>query len=308
VGAKIQAGDWVLLSENPEAVVSALERGETDGILPAASAVMDRFAAFLKESGIPPMLDGFADYRQRKSITPFLFCNLLLHKSLFNIDSLSQIGPFLFRSPDTLRMLGFNMLQIQEGFYSGSQERPLNVESLGDFFAACRLEDFQANQREVLTRLLDKHPELLEEETLVMDCVDLRIPAGHRGRPEQRLELCVAGSLRRGQCLPLLWSIVDGSSQADITQGKALIDDMLPLLKSKVKRLLIDRGFLSGKWVGDLKARGIDTVIGLKTGMALHEDMLSLARLPETIWLKADLPKYNSPESRPTSRHMMSDN
>jgi len=65
--------DWVLPSENEDAVLSALER---------------------------------------RSIPAFLFCNLLLHKSLLNIGSLSQIGPILFSSPDTLRMLGFNMCRI----------------------------------------------------------------------------------------------------------------------------------------------------------------------------------------------------
>lgn len=293
-----------MLTENPEEVLAALERGESDGILPAVSGVMDRFAKFLSSSGIPSILDGFADYRSRRSIAPFLFCNLLLHKSLFDIDSLSRIGPFLFSSPDTLRALGFNMRQIQEGFYSGSAERPLNVEAVGDFFAASRPQDFQANQREVLIQLLIKHPELLEEGTLVMDCIDLRIPAGNRNRAEKHLEMCVICCSYKGECLPIFWSIIDANTQADITQGKALIDDMLPVLEGRARRLIVDRGFLSGKWMSDLKLGGIDTIIGLKTDMAIYTDMVSLASDPETIWLEADLPKYNGTKDIPLSRHI----
>jgi hypothetical protein len=304
VVTKVQPGDWVLLTENPEEVLAALERGESDGILPAVSGVMDLFAKFLSESGIPRVLDGFADYRSRRSIAPFLFCNLLLHKSVFNIDSLSRIGPFLFSSPDTLRALGFNMRQIQEGFYSGSAQRPLNVEAVGDFFAACRPQDFQANQKEVLIQLLIKHPELLEEGTLVMDCIDVRIPPGNRSRAEQHLEMCVICCLYRGECLPLLWSIIDAATQADITQGKALVDDILPIVEGRARRLIVDRGFLSGKWMSDLKQGGIDTVIGLKTDMVIYTDMVSLASDPETIWLKADLPKYTDTKSIPLSRHI----
>lgn len=304
VGKDVQLGDWVLLSENREAVLAALERGESDGILPAASAAMDRFAKLLNSSGILRVLGGFADYRSRESIPSFLFCNLLLHKAIFRLESLSRIGPFLFSSPDVLRMLGFNMRQIQEGFYSGSRERPLNVESVGDFFASCRLEDFQANQEEVLGLLVRRYPELFCDMSLVMDCIDVRIPAGARGRKEAHLDLCVICLSNQGECLPILWSIVDADTRADITQGKALVERLLSVVGKKVKRLIVDRGFLSGKWVAELKGKGIDTVIGLKTDMDLYTDMLSLVSEPETVWLPAELPKYGTGKPAPTARHI----
>lgn len=293
-----------MLSESEDAVLSALSRGETDGMLPAGSGAMDRFAKFLSESGVAEVLSGFADHRERRSIPAFLFCNLLLHKSLLNIGSLSQIGPILFSSPDSLRMLGFNMRQIQEGFYSGGTQRPLNVESVGDFFAACDLKDFQSNQKDVLRRLLSSYPELLAEGNLVMDCIEFSIPAGRGNDTEKRLEACVLCSTRHGECLPLLWSFINAKSQADITQGKALMAEALSTLGKKVKRLVVDRGFLSGEWVGELKKKRIDTVIGLKTDMVLYTDMLSLASDPETLWLNADLPKYRKSKSQPSSRHI----
>jgi len=304
VGKDVQLGDWVLLSENREAVLAALERGESDGILPAASSAMDRFAKLLNSSGILRVLGGFADYRSRESIPAFLFCNLLLHKAIFRLESLSRIGPFLFSSPDVLRMLGFNMRQIQDGFYSGSEERPLNVESVGDFFAACRLEDFQANQEEVLGLLIQQYPELFLEMSLVMDCIDVRIPAGARGRKEAHLDLCVVCLLTEEECLPVLWSIVDADKKADITQGKALVERLLSVVGKKVKRLIVDRGFLSGKWVAGLKRKGIDTVIGLKTDMDLYTDMLSLVTEEGTVWLSAQLPKYGAGKPAPTERHI----
>jgi len=304
VGKDVQLGDWVLLSEDREAVLSALERGESDGILPAASSAMDRFAGLLNESGILRVLGGFADYRSRESIPAFLFCNLLLYKAVFRLESLSRIEPFLFSSPDVLRMLGFNMRQIQDGFYSGSKERPLNVESVGDFFAACRFEDFQTNQEEVLGLLLQRYPKLFSNVSLVMDCVDVRIPAGARGRKEAHLEICVICLLSEGECLPILWSIVDANSQADVSQGKALVERVLCVVGKKVKRLIVDRGFLSGKWTEQLKRKGIDTVIGLKTDMVLYTDMLSLVTEPETVWLPAQLPKYGAGKPVPTQRHI----
>jgi len=302
VGKDVQLGDWVLLSENREAVLAALERGESDGILPAASSAMDRFAGLLNKTGVLRVLGGFADYRSRQSIPAFLFCKLLLHKAIFRLESLSRIEPFLFSSPDVLRMLGFNMRQIQDGFYSGSKERPLNVESVGDFFAACRMQDFQTNQEEVLGLLIARYPKLFSDMSLVMDCIDVRIPAGARGRKETHLEICVVCLLSGGECLPILWSIVDANSQADVSQGKALVDRLLSIVAKKVKRLIVDRGFLSGKWTAELKRKGIDTVIGLKTDMVLYTDMLSLTTEPETVWLPAELPNYGAGKPAPTAR------
>ena len=301
MGANVQAGEWILLSENTGAVLSALERGETDGILPAACGFMDRFAQFLIDLGVPSLLDAFPDHRERRSIAPFLFCNLLLHKSLFRLDSLSEVGPFLFSSPDVMRTLGFNMRQIQEGFYSGSGQRPFNVEAIGDFFAGCELGDFLSNQKEVIIGLIKKHPEIVEEGTLIMDCMDLRIPSGHNGRGEVHLEICVVCAWSRGEALPILWSIIPANSKADITQGKAMMDEVMAILGKKVKRLIVDRGFISGKWVTELKRQGIDTVIGLRTDMAIHVDMIALSQLPETVWLEAEPPKC---KNQPLCRHI----
>jgi hypothetical protein len=110
--------------------------------------------------------------------------------------------------------------------------------------------------------------------------------------------------LIEGECLPILWSIIDANSQADITQGKALVESLLSVVGKNVKRLIVDRGFLSGKWTAELKGKGIDTVIGLKTDMALYTDMLSLVTEPETAWLPAEPPKYGGARPAPTARHI----
>lgn len=301
MAGKRKTTEWILLSENPDEVLSALERGETDGIVPAASGLMDRFSQFMNEMGIFPILDGFADYRKRKSIPAFLFCNLLIHKALFRLKSLSQIGPFLFTCPDVIRTLGFNMRQIEEGFYSGSEQRPLNVEALGDFFAACSLSDFQTNQKRVLQMLLKQDADLLKEGTLIMDCVEAKIPAGNRGRKEKNLECCVVSAPSQNELLPLLWNFIPAKSKADINQGKEILEEILSIAGSDVKRLIVDRGFISGPWMSELKERGIDTVIGLKKDMSLYADMLGLTRCRDTQWLEVAVPKR---KNKPVSRHI----
>ena len=301
MGTKVQAGDWVLLTENPKAVLSALKRGETDGIVPAASGFMDRFAEFMIELGIPQMLDQFPDHRRRRWITPFLFCNVMLHKAIFRLESLSSIGPFLFSSPAVLRTLGFNLAQIRDGTYKGSIQKPFNEEAMSDFFAACRPADFLSNQKSILKWLLMRHPEILEDGSLIMDCLYIRVPPGKDGKEQTHIDLCLVCGCSQGELFPLLWSLLPCNTSADITQGKALIDELMGLVERQVKRLIVDRGFMSGEWVSRLKQRGVDTVIGLRSDMGLHQDMISIAGQSETTWLDAPPPKYNG--VRPT-RHI----
>lgn len=109
--------DWQIFIENREAVIEALQRGECDGILPAARGFLDGFAEFLLEAGILTAFEQFPDCRQRRSIPIFFFCNTLVHRPLFHLKRLAPIERTLFRSAYILRQLGFNALQIQGGFY-----------------------------------------------------------------------------------------------------------------------------------------------------------------------------------------------
>lgn len=53
--------------------------------------------------------------------------------------------------------------------------------------------------------------------------------------------------------------------------------------KGWVRRLLMDRGFLDGQWIGELKRKGgTDVVIPLRKDMDLYEDVVGLARLRES--------------------------
>ena len=105
---------WSLVRPDRAAVIAALERGECEGLLPAASGFLDEFATFLDQHGLLAFFEHFPDARQRHSIAPEFFCQVLIYKALFRLPSLSEIGPVLFHSPDVLRRLGFNLRQIQE--------------------------------------------------------------------------------------------------------------------------------------------------------------------------------------------------
>jgi hypothetical protein len=287
---------WSLVTENRAAVLAALARGECDGLLPAASEFMDGFASFLSETGILPAFDSFPDHRQRHSIAAVFFCNTLIHKAVFRLDSLTQIDSVLFRSPDILRKLGFNFRQINEGFYAGSSQRPFNAEALADFFAQVPVGELFEHQVKLSGHLVRQCPELVEEGVVVLDANTFTVPPGHHSRPGMQHKVCVLGLRSGGRLYPSLWHFTPcGCGQdGDLTQGKLLIAQAQKAWpKGTIKRLLVDRGFIDGGWISDLKRDGIDTVIGLRDNMTLYEDMLGLARLDDAVWTPADPPKLH---------------
>ena len=294
--AREVGANWSLVTQDRAAVIAALQRGECDGLLPAASEFMDGFAEFLHDHGIVPFFEQFPDGRERRSIGPEFFCNVLLHKALFRLPSLAQIGPVLFHSPDVLRHLGFNLRQVHEGFYQGNGQRPFDPEALADFFDLLEPAQLEQHQLELSAHLVQQCPQLCESGTAVLDATTVTVPPGHRKRPGGQVKACVLSLRAADRMLPLLWdyTLRGPGEDGDLTQGKQLLVAALDAWgPGVIRRLLVDRGFIDGTWISELKTAGIDTVIGLRSDMDLYEDMLGLTRLDDAQWLPAPPPKLH---------------
>jgi hypothetical protein len=294
--------NWSLVTEDRAAVIAALARGECDGLVPAAGEFMDGFAEFLHDHGVLGFFERFPDGRRRRSIGPEFFCNVLLHKALFRLPSLAQIGPVLFHSPDVLRRLGFNLRQVNEGFYEGTGQRPFDPEALADFFDRLQPAQLEQHQLALSAHLLQRCSELRESGTAVLDATTVTVPPGHRQRPGGQVKACVLSLRAADHLLPLLWDYTrrGPGEDGDLTQGKQLLAAATQAWgEGVIRRLLVDRGFIDGAWVSELKTAGLDTVIGLRNDMDLYEDMLGLARLDDVQWLPASPPKLHDPSARP---------
>lgn len=293
------AENWQLVLEDREAVIAALERGECEGILPAATGLFDEFASFCTEIGLLEILARLPDGRERRSIPACFFGNLLVHKALFRIPTLTQAARVLFHCPDTLRRLGFNWRQIQEGFYSNGERKPFNEEALADFFAAISRQRLWKYQQQALPQLLERCPELVGWGTLTIDCVTVTVPAGHFKREGGQYKACVLSGYREGRIYPLL-CLFGGEHEADLALGKRMMKVAAKLLPPQrgeaAYELLLDRGFIDGAWIAELKEQGFEVVIGVKSDMDIYHDLLGLTRLPETKWQGVDPPKYHDRE------------
>ena len=288
-----------MVTEDRPAVLAALKLGQCDGLLPAACGFLDHFVDFLDQHGLLEQFEQFPDTRRRRSIGPEFFCHILLHKALFRLDSLAEIGTVLFQSPDVLRRLGFNLRQVHEGFYHGSAQRPFNPEALADFFNGLSAPQLCDHQQPLSAGLLKRFPVLADAGVAVLDANTTSISAGHHGRPATQLKTCVLGLRGGGRLFPLLWDFTTRGpgEDGDLTQGKRLLATAQEAWgPGAIHHLLVDRGFIDGQWLSELKADGIDTVIGLRENMALYQDMLGLCHLDDALWVAAPPPLlHNGP-------------
>ncbi len=292
------ADNWELVVENREAVIAALERGECEGILPAAEDFLDEFADFCLEIDLPALLEKLPDPRERRSIPACFFGNLLVYKALLRLTSLQQATRVLFRSPAVLRRMGFNWHQGHEGFYVNGAVKPFNAEALADFFAEFTSEQLWEYQLAILPELVAACPELLGEHTLVMDSITITVPAGHRGRAGAQYKACVLSACGHGQLFPLL-CLFAPSTDNDLTLGKKVLQAALEKLPKQSWHLLIDRGFLDGAWIGELAGQGVTVVMGVRSDMHIYEDLIGLSHLPGTKWERVSPPKLRG-QPRPT--------
>jgi Transposase DDE domain. len=279
------AQEWRIFVENRAAVIAALERGEVDGMLPAARGFLDGFAEFLLENQVMQTLAEFKDPRARRNIPMVFFCTALVYKPLFQLRSLGQIGSVLFRSPYILRQLGFNARQLEHGFYETPEaQRPFDPEAIAECFADVKASALFKHQQQMLQVLAQRFPAQLREGLWVMDSVHFQIPRGNR-TPARQFKACILGVYQGSVVWPMLWQCVS-PDVAEVTVGQTVLAAALKVLpKGVLRHLLVDRGYIDGDWLSRLYRRhGVQVTIGVRENMQAYDDLIGLTRLPQTQW------------------------
>jgi len=290
VSMKERQRQWFIFVENRQAVIEALTRGECDGLLPAARSFLDGFAGFLLNHGIMAVFEAFPEQRARQSIPVVFFCGSLLYRPLFQLPSLQAVGDVLFRSPYILRQMGFNAVQIGQGFYRTNGRKPFDEEAVAEFFAPADADTFLAHQEQVLHQLYQEFPWLFRQGVWAMDSVSFSTPKGNHGLPEGRYKVCILGVCYQDTVLPLLWLFAPEEAH-DLPLGQRLVERVEAALgQGVIKNLLVDRALLDGAWLTLLWHHGTHVTVSLRENMDVLSDMLGLARLGETEWMEVPPP------------------
>lgn len=212
---------WFIFIENREAVIEALRQGECDGILPAARGFLDGFASFLLSHGLIEVFETFPDPRARRSISVVFFCQSLLYRPLFQLPSLQAVGNVLFRSPYVLRHLGFNAVQLEQGFYQTNGRKPFDEEAMAEFFALADVDAFLLHQEQMLRQLYRQFPWLFRDGVWAMDSMAFSTPPGNHGLPAGHYKVCILGVWYQEAVWPVLWLFADSEAH-DLPLGKRL--------------------------------------------------------------------------------------
>jgi hypothetical protein len=274
-------------------VIEELENGRCDGILPAARGFLDGFAEFLLRAGVLDCFAVFPDRRARRSIAIFFFCHTLVYRPLFRLKRLTPIERTLFRSPYILRTIGFNALQIEEGFYETPEgQRPFTARAIADCFAKAEADDFLENQKAILGSLAQYCPGEFLSGLWVMDSVHVHVPRGAYTDAHD-FKACVLGVWQDSVVWPLLWAFVPESVNETVVGKKVFAAAEKVLGEGTLRHLLVDRGFVDGAWISQLYDRGTRVTIGVKEDMLVMEEMRNLSRLPDAEWTPVEPPKIH---------------
>lgn len=276
-------------------VLTRWARGHIPFVSTSTTRLMDMFVFFLEEVGALRLLATFPDARLRRTIGIYFFATTLLFKALLKANAYEGLPSRLFSNTRLLRLLGFNLRQITQGFSRKGDKRPFDVESLLDALRRLSPEQLHAwYGKEVLpflTRALPWPPKFLLLDTipLLVDPEAKRaFPGaawGHlrtkNGQEEHGFgyKLIVLGfPIGEHRCGVLAAQLV-GLNTADIDAGRALLAQVVaahPDLLCGLP-LVMDRAFLDAAWLSTLKQQHqIDAVIPLKANMDLLDFMRAL--------------------------------
>jgi len=298
---------WEVAVRDQAQVLARLERGECDGLLPDFWLEPDDLLHFALELGAFDVFTTLPDPRKRRTIAAPLLGKVLLAGSLPDCPSLRQIGTTVFHSAVLLDHLGVNFFAIREGGARTGDERPFDIEALGDYLAKLTLADYTDHAQRVALWL--RSQEELQGTTWAIDCVDIRIPKGrvpHGHVAETRhLKVAVLSVLTARGALPLLWQF-GTPKEGDISLAKPLWETAVTLWGAGACReLLVDAGFVDGEWLASLHEQGTTVITRVREGMDPFTAALAyVAAHPDQVWREAEIPRRPAGKSRPLRREI----
>ncbi len=298
---------WDVVVRNEARVLERLKRGQCDGLLPDVWLAPDDLLHFALDRSALALFATLPDPRKRRTIPAALLGTVLLAGTLPDLASLRQIGTTLFHSAVLLDQLGVNFVQTRTGGARTGDERPFDVEALGDFLAGITPAQYTAHAQTVAAWLRTQ-PECAGT-TWALDCVDVRIPKGRVKRDATaettHLKVAVLSVITPLGALPVLWRF--GTPQdGDITLARPLWEAAVALWgHGACHQLLVDAGFLDGAWLTTVHAQGTTVLTRLREDMDPMVAAQAYVPLhPDLRWQAMPVPRRPAGHERPVRREI----
>lgn len=287
-----------------------LKTAPYDDIALRGQGRVDELIGFLFGSGLFSLIEGLPSLMKRAVDIPRPFINYCLAlRPVLGISGISQISARLFTDPAIIRALGYSLVEIEEGFSPGKNKKKQNVPCNLDAFYDELSRLTPGAWRRLLSgqiALFDRKGFLSDKSgVFAMDGTELEIKgksfarSGAVVRKEQILlsggEVSTRITKKRGYKLVALTKVTKKQTyvvaasvipihRSELKVARQLIDIALGCLPEKTLRtLLVDRGFMDGKFFEFLIKRGINFVIPTKDNMQITADMRGLAKLEDGV-------------------------
>jgi hypothetical protein len=293
---------WTLVTRHDAAVVAALQEGVCDGILADDYGDPDDLIQLALDLGAFAQAETLPDRRRRHTHPQGLYARVLFAGLLVDARSLAAVGRTLFCSATVLDKLGVNYRQVREGGVRTGDERPFDVEALGDSLARLGPADYT-------THLATVSPWLRQvtgrSAVCAVDAVDIPVPRGHSQDATHWKALVLSVVQPGGTHLPLAWRFGPAPQTHDRVLAKPLLQEVLTAWPAaqRPRVLLMDAGFLDGAWLRTLVDGGLTVVLQLRSDMALFElAVQAAAGEPARQWHVVALPARPAGSRVPVQR------
>ncbi|MCG2692927.1 transposase [Candidatus Parcubacteria bacterium] len=296
---------WEHLSRNQKEVAKRILAGNYELLKDSGWGFLDKFVIFLKTIGFLEVLNVDGEGYIRRMITVAKLLLTYQVKVLLGISSMNKVPDTLFKDTGLLMLLGFTARQIKHGHCKRGQKRDvvMHKDTLAD-----ALEKFSAEEVEKIlnesVKILDKG-KFIDDDTYICDSTDIETTekckdCGRKTVEEKHLNKKtgeIIKTLKTTYGFKLL--VIRGAKSGIIVSAKfAKIQDSeknytLRLIKQaeqniskKIKVLLLDRGFIDGITLWEMKHNfKIDFVIPATTAMDITKDARGLRnKNEEGIW------------------------
>ena len=307
LGIDSSSNRWDVVIHDREKVISHLQLGECEGMMPDFWLEPDDLLHFAIELGAMDVFATFPDLRKRRNIPSTLIGKVLLAGTIPDKFSLREIGNTVYNSAALLDQLGFNYFHTREGGPRTGDERPFDVEAIGDFFANLTPNDYNTHALPLAIWLREQDG--MAETTWAIDGLDVQIPKGRVPKDiiadSYHLKVMVLSILTEFGAMPLLWRF-GTPHEGEIQLAKLLWADALTVFgPGACHELLADAGFIDGEWEKQLHAQGTTVIIRMRDNMdPFIAAQAYVTAHPEKKWRKVAIPKRPKGHELPRFREI----
>jgi len=295
--------NYYKLQENKKRVRERLKRGKWDDVSLTGWGRLDEFIYFLHEMKFFKILKGAELEIIRSGIPHYLLLSAFCAKILLGIPSIRKVKENLFREKAILQLLGYTVVAIENGFNKRGRgkSKPINVDDLRNIMKKAPPKKIEKIFNEALKEIVKKKMikgnvyaidgtkvlvggdtyEDCGEITTVEEYIDKKTgEVKKRKIKEKGYKVILLQNIHKGREIIVGIKIVPLNNH-EVKYVTELVNKAEKLLgKGAIKTLVMDRGFLDGKLLHNLKKKhGIETIVPLKKNMEILKDMKGLAKL-----------------------------